>query len=182
MSASTAASSAAASTTGRSCTSSSLWVTKIVTAAMNLMYHALMRTVTVHDADELAELEMKLFPENCLNEHTLAKEIAAGSGWCFSEAGDIVAFVLCRGSDYLIDIMRLGVLPAYRRRGLASQLLVQAMGQASYAMLTVLPGNEDALRLYHRHGFEIVGRLQPEGWVMGATRPGSRSHFIGLDL
>lgn len=147
------------------------------------MYHAFMRSVTVHDADELAELEMKLFPDNCLNEFTLAREIALGSGWCFIEAGDIVAYMLCRGDSYLIDIMRLGVLPAYQGRGLGTQLLRCGINQAQHAMLTVLEGNERALRLYRRHGFEVVGRLNGYGWVMGVTkRLGRSSHLIGLDL
>lgn len=141
-----------------------------------------MRPVTVRDADELAELERQLFPENCLNEFTLAREIALGSGWCFIEGGDIVAYVLCRGDNYLIDIMRLGVLPAWQGRGLGTDLLKQAVAQAEHSMLTVLPENERALRLYRRHGFEIVGRLNGHGWVLGTVRPGSRGHFIGLDL
>lgn len=138
----------------------------------------------MHDADELAELEMKLFPENCLNEFTLSGEIALGSGWCFVESGDIVAYVLCRGNSYLIDVMRLGVLPAYQRRGLGSKLLEQACSQASNVMLTVLAENQSALRLYRRKGFEIVGRLVGDaGWVMGMTNSTGRdSYFIGLDL
>lgn len=144
------------------------------------MYHAFMRPVTVDDADELAALDMQLFPENCLNEFTLAREIARGSGWCFVEAGDIVAYVLCRGNSYLIDIMRLGVLPAYQGRGLGKSLLKHAVAQAEQSMLTVLPENHRALRLYHQQGFEIVGRLNGHGWVMG--RKCSRGHFIGLDL
>ena len=147
------------------------------------MYHAYMRPVTIHDADELAGLEMQLFPDNCLNEYTLAQEIALGSGWCFCEAGDIVAYILCRGNTYLTDIMRLGVLPAWQGRRLGTELLQQAMSQAEYSMLTVLPENKHALRLYRRHGFEIVGRLSGYGWVMGATRrSGRNAYFIGLDL
>lgn len=141
-----------------------------------------MRPVTVDDADELATLEAELFPDNCLNEYTLAREISLGSGWCCTEAGGIVAYVLCRGNSYLVDIMRLGVLPAYQGRGLGTRLLRYAIEQAEHTMLTVLEENERALRLYRRHGFEIVGRLNGRGWVMGVTkRQGRGGHFIGLD-
>lgn len=147
------------------------------------MYHAFMRPVTVHDADELAELEMKLFPDNCLNEYSLAREIALGSGWCFVEAGDIVAYMLCRSDRHLTDIMRLGVLPGYEGRGLGRALLQRGMNYSAYTMLTVAPENARALRLYHHMGFEIVGRLvNDSGWVMGKTHPDSRGYFIGLDL
>lgn len=147
------------------------------------MYHAFMRPVTVDDADELALLENQLFPENCLNEYTLAREIDMGSGWVIGEPGGIQAYMLCRGNSYLIDIMRLGVLPSFEGRGLGSQLLRQGIQQAEYAMLTVLPENERALRLYFRYGFELVGRLNGHGWVMGRTnRTGRDSYFIGLDL
>lgn len=136
----------------------------------------------MNDADELAELEKQLFPDNCLNEFTLAREIALGSGWCFTEADDIVAYMLCRGNDYLTDIMRLGVLPAFEGRGLGSSLLTRAMMLSCHTMLTVAPENERALRLYHHMGFEIVGLLKDNsGWVMGKAHQQSHRYFIGLD-
>jgi len=146
------------------------------------MYHAFMRTVTVDDADELAELDKQLFPNNCLNEFTLAREIALGSGWCFVEAGDIVAYILCRGDSYLTDIMRLGVLPAYEGRGLGRSLLLRGMMTTPHTMLTVATDNTRALRLYHHLGFEIVGRLLGDSaWVMGKAQQNMTRYFIGLD-
>lgn len=150
------------------------------------MYHGSMRSVTVDDADELASLEMKLFPENCLNEYTLSREIDLGQGFCVTENGLIVAYMLCRGSSYLTDIMRLGVHPDYQRLGLGKQLLRRGLELAEYVMLTVAPANKRALRLYRAHGFEYVGLLKDRsGWVMGAVPNGQYSgrgpHFIGLD-
>lgn len=149
------------------------------------MYHAFMRYVTVHDADELAELEKQLFPKNCINEHTLAKEIELGSGWVIEQdaSGSIVGYMLCRGDDYLLDIMRLGIATHYQGRGFGSELLRHGVKQAEHVMLTVATENTNALRLYHRHGFEIVGRLLGNaGWVMRRTnRTGLDSYFIRLD-
>ena len=147
------------------------------------MYHGFMRPVTVGDSDELAALEMQLFPENCLNEYTLAREIDLGQGFCITENELIVAYMLCRGSSYLTDIMRLGVHPDYQGLGFGKQLLRRGLELAEYVMLTVVPDNERALRLYRSHGFEYVGLLKDSsGWVMGAVSNSARGlHFIGLD-
>ncbi len=139
-----------------------------------------MRAVTVEDADELATLDMKLFPDNCFNEHTLAKEIELGSGFVICDEFAIVAYMLLRGDSYLTDIMRLGVLPEFQGRGLGKQLLRHGIEQAENVMLTVHQENARALQLYSRHGFQIVGRLGNDCWVMGQRR-GGRGHFIGVD-
>lgn len=138
-----------------------------------------MRAVTVEDADELAELEMELFPESCLNEHSLAREIRLGGGLVVVEGGSIIAYMLHRGGARLADIIRLGVRPEHQGRGLGTWLLRQGLELAEEVMLTVLPTNTRALRLYRKHGFEIVGRLRTDNaWVMMAT-PGGRRHFSG---
>lgn len=140
-----------------------------------------MRPVTTEDADELAHLEARVFPESNFNEYTLAKEIELGGGFVICDGWTIVAYMLLRGDSYLTDIMRLGVLPDYRGCGLGTQLLQQGFKQAQYVMLTVLAENTSALRLYHRHGFEIVGRLYEGAWVMGKSiHTGRNSYFIGL--
>lgn len=142
-----------------------------------------MRAVTIDDADELASIEMKLFPDNCFNERTLAREIELGSGFVITDGWRIVAYVMLRGDRYLVDIMRLGVVPEFQGRGLGTQLLQHSAEQAEHAMLTVHAENKRALQLYSRHGFEIVGRLIGGHWVMGRTRRQQRGHyFIGLDL
>lgn len=150
------------------------------------MYHAFMRPVTVDDADELAELEMQLFPDNCLNEHSLAREIDLGFGWVICEERRIVGYALCRGNRYLTDLIRLGVVKTHQREGRANRMLNAVVNCAQHVMLTVQPDNDNALRLYRRHDFEIVGRLKEGAWVMGRVNTalsGGRVHyFIGLDL
>lgn len=123
--------------------------------------------VTAEWADELAELEMVLFPENCLNEYTLARELTLGKGFAILDEGHIIAYMLCRGDAQLLDVMRLGVLPPYQGRGMGTRLLRRALELSESVMLTVVPTNTRALRLYHRHGFEIIGLLKDSsGWVM----------------
>lgn len=57
----------------------------------------------------------------------------------------------------------LAVHPDLRRRGIGDRLLVEAMHQAAsrgaeMMTLEVRPSNDEARRLYARHGFHVVGR------------------------
>jgi ribosomal protein S18 acetylase RimI-like enzyme len=146
------------------------------------MYHAPMRAVTVEDSDELAAIEMELFPENCMNEHSLAREIDLGGGFVICEHGAIIAYMLYRGDARLVDIIRLGVVPAHQGRGLGPWLLKQGLELAEYVMLTVQPENKRALRIYLKHGFDVVGQLKGnDGWVLGAAVRRPSRHFIGRE-
>ena len=134
---------------------------------MFLLYHSDMRDVTRFDADVLAHLDGILFPENALNETTLANEVNHGVGWVIEVAGDVVAYALARNSDDLLDLLRLGVHPDYQHSGFGTQLLQRLLQENKKAMLTVKKSNVGAIRLYVKHGFQIVGHLPAnESWVM----------------
>jgi ribosomal protein S18 acetylase RimI-like enzyme len=55
------------------------------------------------------------------------------------------------------------VRPAHRGKGIADALMTAALEEAArlveHVSLTVTASNETAIRLYKRHGFEIVGHL-----------------------
>lgn len=55
------------------------------------------------------------------------------------------------------------VRPAFRGQGIADALMRIALEEAAktveHVSLTVTASNEGAIRLYKRHGFEVVGRL-----------------------
>lgn len=123
---------------------------------------------TAADADALAEIEYVLFPENNFNATTLRNEILHDLTWVAHVDELLVGYVLCRmGNGSLLDVLRLGVLPSFRRLGIASQLLKSAMSITGHVMLTVRKGNDPALELYHRHGFQITGTMpQHYSWVM----------------
>jgi ribosomal-protein-alanine N-acetyltransferase len=62
-------------------------------------------------------------------------------------------------------IATLATHPDYRRQGIAEQLLITALEHASKegaqtALLEVRARNEAALALYHKYGFEVVGRRE----------------------
>lgn len=72
-------------------------------------------------------------------------------------------FVLARVAADEAEILTLAVMPAFRRRGLATALLQVVSAQAAQRnaavlLLEVAVGNEAALALYARLGFAEVGR------------------------
>lgn len=62
-------------------------------------------------------------------------------------------------------IATLATHPEFRRRGIAEQLLLTALDEAhtegaQSALLEVRAGNNAAQTLYHKYGFEVVGRRE----------------------
>jgi len=69
-------------------------------------------------------------------------------------AGDI------KRSERLAWIATIGVLPAYRRRGIGAALLRACEAQIDVPVirLVVRQSNQDAIRLYERFGYAIMGK------------------------
>jgi len=109
---------------------------------------------------------MLLFPENCFNETTLAREIELGFCWAERVHRAIVAYALVRAGD-IHDLLRLGVHPDCQRQGMGGALLLKVLEQRKPVVLTVREENKGALRLYLRNGFRVIGRLnEGHGWVL----------------
>jgi len=89
-----------------------------------------------------------------------------GSGTCVLlavVANSIAGFVVVRSAADELEILNLGVLPAHRRFGVASALLVAAFlsaGQAGArnAFCEVRESNAGARAFYAKHGFSAAGR------------------------
>lgn len=130
--------------------------------------HYSLRLATTDDVQALVNLEYVLFPENNFNEKTLQNEILQGTTWVATVGSTLLGYCLCRMWDKtLIDILRLGVVEEVRGCGIGTRLLQAALAHAPEAMLTVRKGNDPAIRLYRRHGFQITGTLpQCYAWVM----------------
>lgn len=109
---------------------------------------------------------MLLFPENCFNETTLAREIELGFCWVETAQGRIIAYALVRAGD-IHDLLRLGVHPDHQGRGIGKALLLKVLEQRKPVILTVREENKGALRLYLRNGFRVIGRLnEGRGWIL----------------
>mgnify|MGYP001595510246 CR=1 FL=1 len=131
-----------------------------------------LRPATTDDVQGLVNLEYELFPENNFNEKTLTNEILQGTTWVAGAGSTLLGYCLCRMWDKtLIDILRLGVLEEVRRCGIGRHLLEAALARTEHAMLTVRKGNDPAITLYERYGFQITGSMpQCYAWVMRTTK------------
>jgi [ribosomal protein S18]-alanine N-acetyltransferase len=80
-----------------------------------------------------------------------------------SDRGALVGFVISRVVEDEAEILMVAVAPGERGRGLARRLLNRHLGRlaaraAHRVFLEVDEGNDAALRLYSRAGFQQVGR------------------------
>ena|SRR5690242_18194687 len=76
------------------------------------------------------------------------------------------------------EIESLGVLPGHRGRGLGSRLLERLVDElaargVSDLVIGLLAGNEAALRLYRRHGFEPTWLYVSRFAATAGSRPGA---------
>lgn len=127
-----------------------------------------MRPALAEEVEEIEQLEMELFPENCMNARTLANELKHGKCWVVEDDDrKVIGYVLARVDNDIVDILRLGVRSGHRCHGLGSRLLRRAMLEAPRAMLMVDKNNQPALRLYESYGFSVVGTVTGS-WVMTA--------------
>lgn len=131
------------------------------------MPHVLLPT-NEEELEKLAELEYLLFPENNFGVYTLRQELSAPGSWHVLEyTEDLTLKAYCFGRPYggVFDIMRVGVHPKYRRRGLGTALVQSALRQHPTVMLSVTKSNRNAIRLYKSLGFRINGDLGQQ-WTM----------------
>jgi ribosomal protein S18 acetylase RimI-like enzyme len=99
------------------------------------------------------------------------QELRLGKGWVeenlLFDENVVVGYVLLRYDDDLVDITRLGVHPEMQGKGLGGRLLRKALEEKATIILTVRKNNLAAMKLYFKHGFEIVAHLHAAGaWVM----------------
>lgn len=88
-------------------------------------------------------------------------------------------FVLARAGGGEAEILTIGVDPAARGQGIGRRLLAAAAATALAAgadslFLEVAKDNEEALRLYERFGFYLVG-IRPAYYARGPLRVAART-------
>ena len=128
------------------------------------------RHLVPDDAEDIAALEVDLFPDNCFNERTIRGEIEAGEGWCLRLFhGELIGYAMTRRNERLVDLTRIGVREHYRSRKHGSMLLEEVLAVAYHRgddlILCVRKDNDLAIRWYLRRDFKVVGELG-HSWVM----------------
>lgn len=116
--------------------------------------------------------------EDILASHKAAGEFQPRHWLVASVRGEPAGVLLMArlpGRDVL-DVVYMGVRPAYRRRGVGRVLLHKAVKVAresgrSWITLAVDASNEPALQLYRRCGFEETGRRR--AWIAATARLGA---------
>ncbi len=133
-----------------------------------------LRAATPSDAAALAALETELFGPDAWSLALVTAELEnPGSRIVVAEQGGlVVGYASTRRTGDVVDLLRIGVVPALRRSGLATQLLGRAEeeargGFAQAVMLEVSTANEIALAFYTARGFTQVD-LRPGYYKDGA--------------
>lgn len=113
----------------------------------------------------LAAMHQACFADDPWDAEALGRILAlSGSfGYLAWQEDSPAGFVLARDLGGEVEILSLGVLPAWRRRGLGRALLAAVAAEAAARhsaslVLEVAADNEAARRLYAALGFHRVGR------------------------
>jgi ribosomal-protein-alanine N-acetyltransferase len=113
----------------------------------------------------LSAMHRACFPEDPWDAEALGRILAlSGAFGCLAWEGDTPAgFVLARDLGGEVEILSLGVLPQWRRRGIGRALLLSVVAEAERRragslVLEVATENEAARLLYAAFGFVQVGR------------------------
>lgn len=138
-------------------------------------------TVTVRamrwwDIEQVMQLERQLFTEDAWTETMFWSELAEHDSrhYVVAEvAGTVVGYAgLCAYKSGEAYVQTIGVAADRRREGIGTALLTDLLDDAHgrgcrHVDLEVRDGNDDAIRLYERHGFRRIGLrrgyYQPSG-------------------
>ena len=123
------------------------------------------RRATPQDLSLLFRLEADCFSDPW-GEAALSSHLTSPSGLAYvaeGEEGLPYGYLLGLSLGVEGELLRVGVLPPYRRCGAGNALLAELSaalreGGAEACFLEVREGNTAARALYEKHGFSVVGR------------------------
>jgi ribosomal-protein-alanine acetyltransferase len=117
------------------------------------------------DVDALAALERELFGVDAWSADAVGSELTGSRRHAVVavQEEEVVGYAVTLLGDGVVDLQRVAVIPAYRRKGLARELLgaVRAAARAGGAhrmLLEVSAANEAARAFYAEAGFEEIDR------------------------
>nr|NIM70999.1 ribosomal protein S18-alanine N-acetyltransferase [Xanthomonadales bacterium]NIN58252.1 ribosomal protein S18-alanine N-acetyltransferase [Xanthomonadales bacterium]NIN73604.1 ribosomal protein S18-alanine N-acetyltransferase [Xanthomonadales bacterium]NIO12286.1 ribosomal protein S18-alanine N-acetyltransferase [Xanthomonadales bacterium]NIP10645.1 ribosomal protein S18-alanine N-acetyltransferase [Xanthomonadales bacterium] len=124
--------------------------------------HPFIRRLWMEDLDRVLEIEQASYPfpwsrgifADCLRVGYACFGVQLGN--------ELVGYSVQNWGAGESHLLNLCIHPAYQGNGFGSLLLEHSIGQARSAgcqtmYLEVRPSNRDAVRLYQRRGFEVVG-------------------------
>jgi ribosomal-protein-alanine N-acetyltransferase len=126
------------------------------------------RTATTTDLENVDRIEKGSFDRGRYQREVLRQLLSGGDFFTIiaEENGLAVGYatVFCRKGCHSTRIISIAVLPAFRERGIAEELLagIENRGQevnAHRLILEVAQTNGPAIRLYEKHGFRKICEL-----------------------
>jgi ribosomal-protein-alanine N-acetyltransferase len=97
--------------------------------------------------------------------------------------GRVVGYICIRTMLDITHILNLAVTPGFRRRGIASWLLIEALDELTHSQkeddfITLeVRASSPAVGLYEKHGFRVIGRRRKY-----YSKPVEDAILMGLDL
>jgi len=114
-------------------------------------------------------LEMVLFYDNWMSESTVSTMLEYGPAFVARLGSELVGYALTNYHQGVLDLVRLGVVPARHGCGIGRLLLEEVVEVEHHLLtLTVKKDNTQALKLYKRFGFKLHGELE-SAWVLLRT-------------
>jgi ribosomal-protein-alanine N-acetyltransferase len=143
-----------------------------------------LRQFNTKDLESVIEINRRCLPENYASFFFMDTFQNCPSAFRVAEVGtQIVGYIMCRVEHGFSDVKRLkfvrkghiisvAVLPEFRRAGIASELVKQALNalqgmRADECYLEVRETNETAIELYEKLGFSLARRV-PHYYADGA--------------
>lgn len=151
-----------------------------------------LRPASPADVAAVAGLERLVFGAGAWSLDAVTGELAACDRRAVvaQEEGEVVGYAITMLAGATVDLQRIAVRPDRQRRGLARALLRAAIRRAvedgaNSVLLEVAAGNEAALGLYRREGFEEIHRRRryyPDGSdALVMSRPLRRTLVAGSE-
>lgn len=119
----------------------------------------MIRTATINDLDALVQIERECFGSDGWSRYSWQQEFSGNRQIHLAQSDqEPIGFVVVTPSGDDAELLRIGVLPGYRRAGVARELMAHALSQAARSGLTsmfleVESTNTGALALYEHAGF-----------------------------
>jgi ribosomal-protein-alanine N-acetyltransferase len=120
--------------------------------------------VSALSVDALVSLERRCFPDAWSRDAlTSLLRNPALRTWGWTDQGEMAAYVLLHETGEEAEILRIGVVPGHRRKGIGVHLLEHVLARAAAngvgrVFLEVRAGNAAALALYRRANFRETAR------------------------
>ena len=118
------------------------------------------RPARAADAVAIAALETSLFAADAWSLAAVEAELSGPGRLVLVDGDPVAAYVVTLTVGDVVDLQRIAVHPAQRRRGLARTLLCEAVAatDADRMLLEVSAANEAALGFYAGEGFVEIAR------------------------